>query len=101
MNSSLGGLIVSCVDSVLDQIIGPYAKRAVLYALEADGVSLNDVVEDTARFMNGLRRFFGDGADALEDAFVHELAKEFELGATDLGLEKTVDVILGQGGRKS
>lgn len=69
--------VVLCVDRVLTEVLGEYAKRAVLSTVEQRGVGLRHAYSDPECFIEALRWVFGSAAKTLESLFVEELSRQF------------------------
>jgi len=71
--------IIACVDKVLTDVLGEFAKRAILISIKEKGITLTDIISQPEKFMEGLRSVFGSGAGVLEKAFIFELGNHFKV----------------------
>lgn len=71
--------IIASVDKVLTDVLGEFAKRAILISMEEKGITLSDIVNRPEKFMEGSTSVFGSGAGVLEKAFIFELGDHFKV----------------------
>jgi len=85
--------IADCVDKVLTEVLGEFAKRAVMITMNEKGITPSDIVKQPDRFMDGLRSVFGSGAGVLEKAFIFEVCKRFRVDTRSVANLSFADLV--------
>lgn len=83
-----------CVFECLAEVVGEEAARALF---KYGGITVEDVATEPSKLTGLLRGLFGSGADQLERALAHALARRLGLGVwgAEPTLEETIEAAAG------